>query len=100
MRPGGKARGANVALSPTAARRDPEAVRPDEPRAVRADEAEQPLLPLARPPSPISAKPAEMTQSARVAAAERLLGGVEHVLAREADDHEVDRVVDLRRASA
>ena len=40
---------------------------------------------------PISAKPAEMTQSARMPCVERLLGGVEHAGRREADDGEVDR---------
>ena len=45
-------------------RRDAEAVRPDEARAVRANEREQLVLPRALPRAPVSAKPAEMTQSA------------------------------------
>ena len=45
--PGGAARAANVALRLGAGDRDAEAVRADQPRAVRADEREQPLLALA-----------------------------------------------------
>ena len=47
IRPAGSARGAKVAFRPTRRHGDAEAVRADEPRAVRADEREQPLLPLA-----------------------------------------------------
>ena len=47
MRPGGSARGANVAFEAERRDGDPEAVRADEPRSVRAHEREQ-LLPAAR----------------------------------------------------
>ena len=63
MRPGGIARGAKVAFRPSAGHGDAEAVRADQPRAVRADEREQPRLPLDALLADLG-EPAEMTQSA------------------------------------
>ena len=69
MFPGGSARGGERRVQPaTAADGDAEAVRPEEPGAVGADEAEQrvlALLVLRRRPR---RSPAEMTQSARTPA--------------------------------
>ena len=62
---------------------------------MRADEREQALLPLA-PLRPVSAKPAEITHERAHAGRERLLGRVEHQLARHADHGQVDSVRDLR----
>ena len=73
MLPGGNVRGAKVAFSPGRRREDAEAVRADQPRAVRAHEREQLVLATA-PSLPVSAKPAEITQSARVPFAQRGLG--------------------------
>ena len=94
MRPGGSARGANVALRPSAGNGDAEAVRPDEPRAVRADEREQLLLPLGALRADLGEAGGDDAER-RHAVAQRRLGRVEHARARHADDGEVDRVGDL-----
>ena len=74
--------------------RDPEAVRADEPGAVRADEREQLLLALDALGPRLGEAGGDDAERARPGA-ERLLGGADHVLAREADHAEVDRVGDL-----
>ena len=51
-----------------------------------------------RPRGPTSAKPDEMTQSARTPGRERRLRGVEDLRARHADHGEVDRLGDLARS--
>ena len=89
IRPGGSARGAKVAFRPIGGDGDAEAVRPDEARAVRADEREQCSW-RARPSRPTSAKPDEMTHSARDAGAQRRAGGLSDLRAGDADDGEVD----------
>ena len=49
-----------------------------------------------RPSSPVSAKPEEITQSARTPLRQRLLGRLQHPRRREADHRELDLVRDLR----
>ena len=97
MRPGGNERGANVALRPTTLDAIPRQFGPMS-RAPCARTRPSSASCRSTPSSPTSAKPAEMTHSARTPA-ERLLRGVEHVLARDADDNEVERVRRSRRAT-
>ena len=59
-------------------------------RAVRADERPAARACRSAPSAPISAKPAEITHSARDAERERLLGRSEDVLSWEADHGEID----------
>ena len=82
MLPLGAERAAKVAFSRGAGDRDPEAVRPDQPGAVRADEREQPLLPLDALAADLG-EPGRDDDERADAAAQRVLGGGEHVLARE-----------------
>ena len=78
MFPAGAERAAKVAFRLGAGDGDAEAVGPDQPRAVRAHQREQ-LAPGARAPSlPISAKPAEITTSARTPLRSACLGRAEH----------------------
>ena len=78
--------------------RDPEAVRADQPPAVRADELEQPRLPL-------GALRADLGEARRDHAErldperERLLGRPEDVLSGEADHDEIDDLGQLRERS-
>ena len=51
----------------------------------------------AAPSAPVSAKPAEITHSARTPRAQRRARGVEHLLAGDADHGEVDRARGSRR---
>ena len=80
--------------------RDAEAVRPDQPRAVRADEREQPLLAL-EPLAPGLGEPGRDHDEGPDTAGERLLGRLDHAGRRDADDGQVDRIGDLgdRRGS-
>ena len=94
MRPAGSARGANVAFSPRDGHGDAEAVRPDEPRAVGAHEREQPLLAGAALRAELGEPGGDHAERAH-SVAERRRGRIEHLLAGEADDGEVDEVGDL-----
>ena len=82
-------------VQPRAGDRDPEAVRPDQPRAVRADEREQLLLPLGALAADLREAGRDDDERAH-AAAQRVLGGGEHVLARDGDHGQVDGIRDLR----
>ena len=65
MLPAGKPRGANVALRRGFAGGEPEAVGADQATAVAANERNELVL-ATSPAAPVSAKPAEITHSARV----------------------------------
>ena len=75
-------RGANVAFSRGAGDRDAEAVRPDQPRAVRAHEREQPLLALGALGADLGEAGRDDAERAH-ARCERRLGRVEHERRRE-----------------
>ena len=94
MRPGGSARGANVALRPSAGTAMPRQFGPTS-RAPCARTSASSCSWRSTPSEPISAKPAEMTQSARTPCRSTCLGRLEHERAGNADDREVDRVGDL-----
>ena len=87
--PGGSARGPKVAFSDGAATAMPRQFGPTR-RPPCARTSASSCSWRSRPSSPISAKPAEITQSARTPGSERGLGRVQHVRARKADDGEVD----------
>jgi hypothetical protein len=74
--------------------RDPEAVRPDQAGAVRADERDEPLLPLGAL-APDLGEPGGDDDERADAAAERVLRRVEDGGARHGDHGQVDRVGDL-----
>ena len=97
--PAASARGANVALSRTR----PVTAMPRQfgpiSRAPCARTSASSSSWRCCPSAPVSAKPAEITQSARVPCCERLVGRLEHVRCRHADDGEVDLVRDLLRRS-
>ena len=94
MLPLGAERAAKVAFRLGAGDRDTEAVRPDQPRAVRADEREQPLLALGALAPDLGEARRDDDERAD-ALAERLLGGFEHGRGRQRDHGEVDGVGDL-----
>ena len=81
-------------VHPHGGRRDSEAVRADEPRAVCADEREQALLPL-DPCRPRLGEPGRDHAECPCPGPQRFLGGADHVLARKADHAKVDRIADL-----
>ena len=74
---------------------DAEAVRPDQPRTVRAHERKQPLLPLDTFAADLGEAGRDDYERAD-AAAKRILGGREHVLSRNRDHGQVDGIRDLR----
>ena len=89
MRPGGSARGANVAFSPTARSAMPRQFGPTS-RAPCARTGGEQLL-LARDALGADLGEARRDDAERAhARAERRFGGVEHVLAGDADHGEVD----------
>ena len=92
--PGGSARGAKVAFSFGFDDGDAEAVRPEQPRAVRANEREQ-LAPAARALGAGLGEAGRDHAERAHALAQRLVGRLEHAAAGQADDREVDRVGDL-----
>ena len=73
---------------------DAEAVRADEARAVSADEGEQLVLSLDAFGPRLGEACRDDAEGAR-AGAQRFLRGVDHALARQADDAQVDRIGDL-----
>ena len=94
IRPAGKARGAKVAFSPTAAVAMPRQLGPTS-RAPWARTSVSSCSCRATPSAPVSAKPAEMTQSDRVP--ERSASSAAPITSSpgKADHAEVDRVADL-----
>ena len=86
-------------VQPRRVRRDAEAVRADQPRAVRAHEREQLVL-ARRPSAPVSAKPAEMTQSALTPVASAARAASSTARAGHADDGQVDDDRHRRRPTA
>ena len=73
---------------------DAEAVRPDEAGAVLADEGEELLLPLDALAADLRESGGDDDERAH-AGVERLLGRLEHLVAGQADDREVDAARDL-----
>ena len=94
IRPAGKARGAKVALRPTAAVAIPRQFGPDEARAVGAHERQQLLLARDALGPGLGEARRDDAERARPRA-QRFLGGGEHELAGKADHAEVDRIADL-----
>ena len=94
MRPGGSAPRREGRVQADAGNGDPEAVRSDEPRAVRPDEREQLLLALDAFGADLGEAGGDDAQGAHALAQGRLRR-LEHVLARNADDRQVDRIRDL-----
>ena len=74
---------------------DAEAVRAEQARAVLADEREEPLLPLGSLAARLGEAGRDDDERAH-AGRERLLGRLEHLLARHADDGQVDVLRDRR----
>ena len=101
MRPSGSARGANVALRPRPGTAMPRQFGPTS-RAPCARTSASSCSCRSRPSAPVSAKPAEITHSARTPCRSAAAAAAEHLLAGEADHGEVDRVGDLldRRVGA
>ena len=94
MLPGGVERDANVAFRLGPATEMPEAVRPDQARAVRTDEREQPLLAVDAVASRLR-EPGRDDDERVDPVRERLLGGFDHARSGHADDRHVHRVGDL-----
>ena len=93
--PGGSARGANVAFRPSARNGDTEAVRADEPSAVRTNECEQPLLSVASLRTGLGEPGGDHAERRGLRDASAAPAASSDLLARKADDGKVDRVVDL-----
>ena len=94
MRPGGNERGANVALRPTALDAMPRQFGPIRRAPCARTSARSRILSLAPFLADLGEARRDDAQRARPAP-ERLLGRLEHVLARDADHDEVELVVDL-----
>ena len=82
-------------VQPRRVRRDPETVRPEQARAVGAHEREELLLPRAPLRAELGKAGRDDAERAD-AGAQRFLRGREHVLARQAEDGQVDLVGNLR----